>query len=71
METTIDNYKEHIFHETYEGTCSECFNENRIMKAKALVNKDSEEYSYCKFCGTTKVEDCKCNDSANQYSGEE
>lgn len=28
------------------------------------------EKEYCKFCGVEEVE-CKCNDSANQYSGEE
>lgn len=30
---------------------------------------DKEEEFYCKFCGTDKVEECKCEDS--QYNGEE
>ena len=30
-----------------------------------------ENAIYCKFCGVLDENDCKCNDSAYQYNGEE
>lgn len=36
-----------------------------------IIDKIEGENFYCKFCGTDKEEDCKCNDSRNQYNGEE
>lgn len=42
METIMkdDKYIDHPTHETYLSDCSECYKENRIIKAKQTVNRD-------------------------------
>lgn len=36
---TKDFEWEHIMHNTYQENCSECYSENRIIKAHKTVNK--------------------------------
>ena len=37
---TIDNYLEHCQHNTFLESCSECYRENRLIKAHQTVNWD-------------------------------
>lgn len=34
----LDNYKEHELHNEYDKDCSECYKENRKLKAWEVVN---------------------------------
>lgn len=38
-----DLYWEHLQHNEYEEKCSECYRENRIIKAKRIVMSDYNE----------------------------
>ena len=45
-----DSYKLHETHDTYESSCSTCYSENRLQKARVTVNKP-----ICPYCKGTGV----------------
>ncbi len=38
QEQIVDRFDEHQFHNTYQGDCSTCFKENRLIKAKRTIS---------------------------------
>lgn len=39
-----DEYGEHVaYHQSFHNDCSECFRENRLLKARVTVNRDWEK----------------------------
>lgn len=34
-----DNYREHVWHDSYDSQCSLCYKENRLLKSWQVVNR--------------------------------
>lgn len=37
-DNVLDFYKEHVFHQSFHSNCSECYKENRMIRAHRKVN---------------------------------